>query len=302
MTRQHEVMIEAYWAHKHPSLTEAILDLAKDRHDFYNVERCLLNQPQHVYFARHKKRIIGFATALLEDDAEEAALSLQVQHHYRRQGIGSRLFLRTVSGIRMTGHDPNFISFYQSEDRASAAFYHKHGMPYRYSDLSMYYDKQKHKLLRPAPPATIVRYSDRYYEPMIRLRNLGIREDQKLKGLPIRPIFSPVDRAYRVWMDSQQSNSFVLLDEDLQMIGFSMAAVDGEVRSVVVDPAHRGHGYATALTSKALSRQIQTGRDPIYLFVTQQNMVARHIYEKLGFTIGERYDAAFGKPPYRDDA
>lgn len=74
-----------------------------------------------------------------------------------------------------------------------------------------------------------------------------------------------------------------------------MAATDGEIRSVVVDPAHRGKGYAKLLMTHAIQYQRKQKRSEIYLWVAQKNNVARHIYTKLGFRIRDRYDASYGK-------
>lgn len=288
--------IQAYQSAPSESAASGILQLCKDRHDYRDVERAIYNQPDFVFFAKQGKEVIAFCTALLEQDNLEATLSLYVRPDARGQGIAGELLSRTVEQLRKKGYDPNFVSFYPRRDQSLAAFLMHYNMHYLYSDICMLYPPDiphsPHKLRN---SAEIVPYQDSFYPEMVRLRNLGVNDDQRLKKLPQRQLFHEDDSAYRSWMKSQTSNAFVLL-VDGQMKGFAMAASDGEVRSIVVDPAERGQGYATALVSCALTRQLQSNRREIYLWVAERNIVARHIYSKLGFRDDEIFDCAFGKP------
>lgn len=297
MSRNKSYTIESYQTDQSADTTASILRLCSDRHDRRDIVRALQNQPEFVYFAKMGKEAIALCTALLEQDHLEASLTLFVQRRYRERGIAGDLFARTVNRVRAKGYDPNFIAFYPRSDQSLLTFLTHYDMQYLYSDLCMV-----HQGLGPVPAlplagnAEIISYTDAFYPEMVRLRNLGINEDQALKALPIRKLFHEHDPTYRDWMAAQASNSFVLM-VDGRMHGFAMAASDGEVRSIVVDPDYRGRGYASALVAYALTKQFERKRPEIYLWVAEKNQVARHIYAKLGFVRIETFDCAFGKPP-----
>jgi ribosomal protein S18 acetylase RimI-like enzyme len=58
------------------------------------------------------------------------------------------------------------------------------------------------------------------------------------------------------------------------------------VGNVFTHPAHRGHGHGAQVTSAVVCALLGQGIDDIVLNVHQDNIVAVHLYEKLGF---ERY-------------
>lgn len=65
---------------------------------------------------------------------------------------------------------------------------------------------------------------------------------------------------------------------------YSVAAVG----NVFTHPDHRGQGYGSATTSAVVAELLQRGIHDIVLNVSQENLVAIRIYERLGF---ERYCA-----------
>jgi predicted GNAT family acetyltransferase len=58
------------------------------------------------------------------------------------------------------------------------------------------------------------------------------------------------------------------------------------VGNVFTHPTHRGQGHATATTSAVISALLRVGIQDIVLNVSQTNVAAVHLYERLGF---ERY-------------
>jgi ribosomal protein S18 acetylase RimI-like enzyme len=57
----------------------------------------------------------------------------------------------------------------------------------------------------------------------------------------------------------------------------------GAVGNVYVHPDYRGRGYGTAVTSAVVSELLDRGIRDVVLNVGQDNPVAIHIYEKMGF-------------------
>lgn len=294
MGRQRSYTIEAFTDGRRFQNNNGIDRLLNRHHHRRDLELAISNQPQYIYLARNRQEIIGLAASLLESDHKEATLILYVHPKWRRRGIASELLKRTVNQVCRDGLSPKFIAFSPSDDTSLAQFLTQFGLRYLYSDYYMTYQSRR-PLDIPDLPAhvEIVAYQDRYYEDMVKLRNLGVNDDQALKGLPIRPLFRSDDLSYRQWMQAQRHNSFMLLVNG-RIRGFIMAATDGEIRSVVVDPSERGQGYAKLLMKHAIQYQIDHKRAEIYLWVGQKNETARHIYTKLGFAIEERYDCSFG--------
>lgn len=295
MSKQSSYKIESFLDGDKIQNTSEVNRFFNKHYHRHDLDLAISNQAEFIFLARHKKELIGLSATLIDNDRKEATLILYVHPKWRGRGIGSSLFERTVSTVQDIGFDPNFIAFNPHDDQSLARFLTRYGMKYQYSDLFMTLDRHA-RIPRISIPADIeiVPYGDLYYETMVDLRNLGINEDQNLKQLPIRSVFQKDDLSYRRWMRNQASNSFVLL-VDGKFSGFTMAASDGEIRSVVVDPAHRAQGYAKLLVTHAIQYQRKQKRGDIYLWVAQKNEVARHIYTKLGFSIQDRYDASYGK-------
>jgi ribosomal protein S18 acetylase RimI-like enzyme len=65
--------------------------------------------------------------------------------------------------------------------------------------------------------------------------------------------------------------------ERLHLTGFT------EISAVCTHPQYRGRGYGNALLSALISRIARRGETP-FLHVRTEN-IARHLYEKLGFTV-----------------
>jgi ribosomal protein S18 acetylase RimI-like enzyme len=55
-----------------------------------------------------------------------------------------------------------------------------------------------------------------------------------------------------------------------------------EVSAVCTDAAHRGNGWAAALTAEVAARIYDRGETP-FLHVVEQNHTARRVYERIGF-------------------
>ena len=62
------------------------------------------------------------------------------------------------------------------------------------------------------------------------------------------------------------------------------AGLECYLAELYVVPAHRGHGFGRALVEAALDEARGRGADTIDLGTDETDTVARHLYERLGFT------------------
>ena len=63
----------------------------------------------------------------------------------------------------------------------------------------------------------------------------------------------------------------------------------GHIEDVIVDPACRGRGLASALLRHVISAAREQNLSRLELFTTNNNHIARRMYEKLGFSTDSVY-------------
>jgi ribosomal protein S18 acetylase RimI-like enzyme len=61
------------------------------------------------------------------------------------------------------------------------------------------------------------------------------------------------------------------------------------IGNILTLPAHRGHGYAAAVTAAVVAELLANGCRTVLLNVAEQNQVARRLYTRLGFQTHCRY-------------
>lgn len=85
----------------------------------------------------------------------------------------------------------------------------------------------------------------------------------------------------------------------------SMSEFDDEgaagVRHLAVDPDQQGFGAGRALIDEVIKHARRQRRPRLRLHSTQPMVVARAMYERLGFVRAEQYDLFFAGAPYSED-
>ena len=133
--------------------------------------------------------------------------------------------------------------------------------------------------------------------------------------LEFRPLF-PED-VWQAWMDNirkvihSESGLLLVVENQGKIAGvvkfFPQASRSGmghwpagvaAIRILAVLPAARGQGYGTLLTEECLHRARELQISSIYLFTGEFMLVARHIYEKLGFQRVPEFDRQPGPIAY----
>ncbi|MFA9439640.1 GNAT family N-acetyltransferase [Uliginosibacterium sp. sgz301328] len=84
----------------------------------------------------------------------------------------------------------------------------------------------------------------------------------------------------------------VMSDEDFkQLIGHDPAAPNVVIMSVVIDPAHQGQGYTTALMETFVERMRAAGKKAIHLMCKERHIA---LYERFGFKFVKRSASEHG--------
>jgi ribosomal protein S18 acetylase RimI-like enzyme len=102
-----------------------------------------------------------------------------------------------------------------------------------------------------------------------------------------------------------QSTGFVCCDGD-KIVGAAYLVSNGHptplfqsdwsyIRMVGVIPGYGGHGIAKTLTKLCVELAKETGENIIALHTSEYMDAARHIYEKLGFSVLKEIDPILGK-------
>ena len=92
----------------------------------------------------------------------------------------------------------------------------------------------------------------------------------------------------KISMDGTES-AYVATENDGQVIGFFCYSINTEtdigfLKFVIVDKAKRGKGYGKEMLNLALRYAFQiTGAKAVQLNVFNENTLAKHCYEKVGF-------------------
>jgi ribosomal-protein-alanine N-acetyltransferase len=84
------------------------------------------------------------------------------------------------------------------------------------------------------------------------------------------------------------------LDRDGRAIGFALCRVAGpevELLLVAVVPDARGHGLGRSLVEEIATQAARLGATDLFLEVRENNLIARQLYDSLGFSeVGRRAD------------
>lgn len=79
---------------------------------------------------------------------------------------------------------------------------------------------------------------------------------------------------------------FATVRQDTRAIGFGFSAVDrgyAEIASVMLDPAARGQGIGRGLVESLLGEAVKAGATKGFLQVESTNLIAKALYQKLGY-------------------
>lgn len=86
----------------------------------------------------------------------------------------------------------------------------------------------------------------------------------------------------------RKEEAFVVTKNDGEMVGFFCYSLDsqniGLLRFLVISPSYRGHGYGKQMVQLALNYAKDCSKaDAVRINVFDRNLVAFHLYTKMGF-------------------
>ncbi len=99
--------------------------------------------------------------------------------------------------------------------------------------------------------------------------------------------------------------AYVATESNGQPVGFFCYSVNTEdnigfLKFVIVDKAKRGNGYGKEMLNLALQYAFQiTGATAVQLYVFEENTLAKHCYEKVGFVESNADKSTFA---YKDES
>jgi ribosomal protein S18 acetylase RimI-like enzyme len=100
------------------------------------------------------------------------------------------------------------------------------------------------------------------------------------------------EHLYAIVSRIRPTATFSTLSEDGEEAAWGIGVVERgfvALQDLVVDPKARGRGLGRRLTTTLMAAGRNAGATRAYLQVSEENRVARELYEKLGFTEAYRY-------------
>ncbi len=222
-----------------------------------------------------KGELLGLLTVYA--DNEDVELSILVHPNHRRQGIASALF-------------KSFEEETASYPIQSVTFQTERFFLDRHSNLASHWglieDEETETWLgRDRTPYSLDSRSDvkvlladtSYLEEIAQLHHQAFSDAEETLEVSLRYISEA--------LNDTNSLVYILLTED-QVIGVCEVDLSGNsnyLYGLAVAEAYRGKGYGSYLAKSVVNRLIERNDKPFQIAVEDDNVGAKHLYEKIGF-------------------
>ena len=142
--------------------------------------------------------------------------------------------------------------------------------------------------IRHLTPADDRKVISKIYEKSWKYAYKGIIPQDYLDTIP--------DGQWTPTLDHSQWNTLICIENDI-IVGttsFGKSRLQqfdkwGEIISLYLLPNYMGKGYGKALLESAITELKMRGYNHVYLWVLEENLRARHFYEKSGFSLTDDY-------------
>lgn len=102
----------------------------------------------------------------------------------------------------------------------------------------------------------------------------------------------PMNELLKSWIEKSQMGEATFLIEENRFVGHGIIEEEGEAYGVIggiyVSESYRGKGHGEHLSMVLTNRLVAKDKTP-FLFVKENNEIARRLYEKIGYKCIERY-------------
>ncbi len=200
----------------------------------------------------------------------------------RRQGIGHALWRRSIAALPADAQMICCACPTQNTD--DQAFLKARGFAAWFSEELMHYSGSR----LPDPQLTVRPYSDTDFDNWARLINEGFYPLRKENDVRPHIIFDVNDPATRQRLLSSNDEKLLFYDGD-QLVGLA-GLIGSEIDPITVPSNQRRKGYARQILAYCTNRILDRGISPVTLGVVTQNIIARKLYESMGYRVVGKLD------------
>ncbi|MCL2775773.1 MAG: GNAT family N-acetyltransferase [Oscillospiraceae bacterium] len=213
---------------------------------------------------------------------------IYVSPEYRRRGIGTALCHEAEKKFREQTEIKEMWGYYY--DFETIKFIDKLGFYFTTSSLEMEYKgglipEQKQDMIRKCRENDFPRCCD--------IWDKGCHEIRISDGYPDSEPEEPSEEKRQQFVGPETTN--YVLEEDGKIVGTGCIAWDNYIGSLAVDKEYANKGYGTALAIYMTNEILRRGHKFAGLGCGAKNIIARHIYDKIGYKIAETIYASFKK-------
>lgn len=222
------------------------------------------------------------------EEQDRMDLWLYVAPHFRRMGIGKRLFDRLFPGDRVLR--PTYLEAgYRCDEGDGRRFFRARGFARWFTLYFMRYSGRPlpEPSLEVRPPAE--EWLDAYFD-LVNRSFYSLRRAQDMRPFAPYPAGSTGNREIRRAILDRES-SFLFFEEG-ELIGIGETDGRDFIDLVAVHPDRRRRGYGRAITAYCVNRLLARGCRTVVTAVLEINTAARRLYESMGFQQFEVYEEA----------
>ncbi|MBS7643589.1 ribosomal protein S18-alanine N-acetyltransferase [Candidatus Bathyarchaeota archaeon] len=121
------------------------------------------------------------------------------------------------------------------------------------------------------------------------IRTIKTRDMPRIYEIERLSFKEPYPPAYLDDLASYASDTFLVVEENSQVLGYVIATIEanylGHIISIAVHPEHRRKGLGKLLMKNIIDLLARKGVSTIRLEVRRGNVVAQRLYKKFGFNL-----------------
>ncbi len=131
----------------------------------------------------------------------------------------------------------------------------------------------------------------------MRIRPLTVLDIEQIYEVEVSSFKYPYSKLILLSWTILHSDTSVVAIEDGRIVGYCISALEkrgetlrGHILSIAVMPEYRGRGIGKRLLSSCETLLRKRGARYVYLEVEEDNLVAKRLYEKMGYKVAGRIE------------